>query len=252
MQEYVILLLTNFILCQGLRENVALNKESRQSSTHYEKGIPGVSSLANDGNKHQSLEIPYIQLFCTHTMVNELNYWWAVDLGQEYSINSVTIFNRLDCCSDRLSDIYIYVYAPTIASWSYFDQESGQLCFYHPGLVPGIFSATCNRNLHGRYVKIYKDYGYNIEGDCLTLCEVEVYIDETPNTGTYCRQPNKEPLDRFENIVQHMSHTRCSLFCRQTEGCLGFSLATDNSCSLFKTSQQVEIITNVVDYYERC
>ncbi|CAG2239176.1 unnamed protein product [Mytilus edulis] len=202
MQEYVILLLTNFILCQGLRENVALNKESRQSSTHYEKGIPGVSSLANDG--------------------------------------------------DRLSDIYIYVYAPTIASWSYFDQESGQLCFYHPGLVPGIFSATCNRNLHGRYVKIYKDYGYNIEGDCLTLCEVEVYIDETPNTGTYCRQPNKEPLDRFENIVQHMSHTRCSLFCRQTEGCLGFSLATDNSCSLFKTSQQVEIITNVVDYYERC
>lgn len=86
---------------------------------------------------------------------------------------------------DRLSDIYIYVYAPTIASWSHFDQQSGQLCFYHQGVVPGIFSATCNGNLHGRYVKIYKDYGYNIEGDCLTLCEVEVYIDETPNTGMF-------------------------------------------------------------------
>lgn len=70
--------------------------------------------------------------------------------------------------------------------------------------------------------------------------------------GTYCRQLNKEPLSRLENNLQHMSRTECSIFCRQTEGCLGFSLATDNLCSIFKTSQQVEIITNVVDYYERC
>ncbi len=31
------------------------------------------------------------------------NPWWEVDLGREYPIEQVTVFNRIDCCNDRLS-----------------------------------------------------------------------------------------------------------------------------------------------------
>ncbi|CAC5416404.1 unnamed protein product [Mytilus coruscus] len=236
----------------GLRANVALYRESRQSSIHYEKGLPSVSSLANDGNRHQVYEIPHVQLFCSHTMCNEVNYWWAVDIGRVYNVNSVTIYNRQDCCSDRLSDVYIYVYDPTIATWSSFDQEDGQLCFYYQGIVPGVYSEACNRNLQGRYVKIYKDYKFNSDGDCLSLCEVEVYTDDNANEGLYCRQLTRKPNLSLIMNLKHTSHIRCAIICRQTEGCLGFGLATENTCSLFKASQQVDIVNIDVEYYERC
>ncbi|XP_063435917.1 fucolectin-1-like [Mytilus trossulus] len=109
MEELSMLILLNiFILCHGLRDNVALYKDSRQSSTHYESGSPGSPFLATDGNKQQvAYQPPFDQLFCTSTITNDLTCWWAVDLGQEYSINSVTIFNRLDCCSKYVRQMIV-------------------------------------------------------------------------------------------------------------------------------------------------
>jgi hypothetical protein len=33
-----------------------------------------------------------------------LGAWWQVDLGEEKNINQIIIYNRTDCCADRLSN----------------------------------------------------------------------------------------------------------------------------------------------------
>ena len=35
------------------------------------------------------------------------NEWWQVDLGASYEIDKIRIFNRDDCCQDRLSNVYV-------------------------------------------------------------------------------------------------------------------------------------------------
>src|SRR5207247_1705492 len=38
-----------------------------------------------------------------------VNAWWQVDLGASATVSSVTIWNRTDCCSSRLSDYWVFV-----------------------------------------------------------------------------------------------------------------------------------------------
>ena len=37
----------------------------------------------------------------THSKTNKDN-WWAVDLGKVYAVNMVVLYNRQDCCQDRI------------------------------------------------------------------------------------------------------------------------------------------------------
>ena len=68
-----------------------------------------------------------------------------------YYIDTVTITNREDCCSDRLSDFHIYI--------------DNQLCEDGELLTGG---GTYNCGLIGKSLTIRKPYG-----GYLTLCEVE-------------------------------------------------------------------------------
>jgi len=45
---------------------------------------------------------------CTHTKEDD-SPWWRVDLGKTMNIQSVEIFNRADCCGDRLSNFQVRV-----------------------------------------------------------------------------------------------------------------------------------------------
>ncbi|XP_063412896.1 uncharacterized protein LOC134695539 [Mytilus trossulus] len=101
-------------LLHGVRQNVALNKESRQSTTYHDRNLTGIAALANDGDTYQHYEITNVKVFCSHTLVNQQEQWWAVDLGQTYNINSVTIYNRIDHKPERLANIYILVYNPMV------------------------------------------------------------------------------------------------------------------------------------------
>lgn len=84
----------------ALRENIALNKDTKQSSTIADAANrPAISSLANDGNNEQNYNAPGGPV-CSHTLADEANYWWALDLGQKYNINTLTIYNRKDCCGE--------------------------------------------------------------------------------------------------------------------------------------------------------
>ena len=42
----------------------------------------------------------------THTN-SDNEAWWKVDLGSAHQVNKVTLWNRTDCCGNRLSDFHV-------------------------------------------------------------------------------------------------------------------------------------------------
>ncbi len=68
--------------------NVARHGKATQKNTSY----GGVAERAIDGNTSGSFGAGGI----THTAENTANPWWQVDLGEEYPIDSVAVFNRTD------------------------------------------------------------------------------------------------------------------------------------------------------------
>jgi hypothetical protein len=80
--------------------DLALGKTATQSSTAYSR--PAANAV--DGN----VDGAYMNDSITHTDLNT-NAWWQVDLGASASITSIRIWNRTDCCSNRLSNYWVFV-----------------------------------------------------------------------------------------------------------------------------------------------
>lgn len=77
--------------------NVALNKPAIESSTYNNAG--GGPSKAVDDNDNSF----------THTQCwKGINQWWQVDLEDTFTISSMEIVNRQDCCGGRLHDYDIF------------------------------------------------------------------------------------------------------------------------------------------------
>jgi len=82
----------------GIETNIAIGQPTSQSSTTN----GGFSSRAVDGNTNGS----FLANSVTHT-ASGTNNWWEVDLQGITHISSITLWNRTDCCSDRLDNFYI-------------------------------------------------------------------------------------------------------------------------------------------------
>ncbi|XP_061084764.1 fucolectin-5-like [Conger conger] len=142
-------------------ENVAIRGKATQSAL-----FPGEwaaychASNAIDGNRdsvqrHGS---------CTHT-TNVPNPWWRVDLLQSYTITSVTLTNRADCCSDRITGAQIRI-GDSLAD----NGISNALCSTVDYMGPGETKTfNCYGQKKGRYVTVYIP-----KAEYLSLCEVEV------------------------------------------------------------------------------
>ena len=151
--------------------NVALNKSTVQSSTGY----GGVSSRAVDGNTNGDYGAGSI----THTNF-EQNAWWRVDLGASYNISQISIFNRTNCCMDRLNGVEVYVgNSPSNSPANYtFISSLGANASYD--------LAT---NVTGRYVFVRKsNSGY------LSLAEVQVFGTEVISARVNNNQNNSSAL----------------------------------------------------------
>ena len=134
--------------------NVALKKDATQSIT----GEGGVASRAvdvnSDGNWFAS------QNSVTHTGNYSDNPWWQVDLGKSYTISAIQMFNRTDCCMDRLSKYTI----------SILDSSKKEVWSNYQALYPTpsiLFNTGIKR---GRFVKIQIN-GLGI----LSIAEVQVF-----------------------------------------------------------------------------
>ncbi|HZO67166.1 MAG TPA: alpha-L-fucosidase [Kribbellaceae bacterium] len=80
-------------------QNVALGKDATQKSTGYD----APASRAVDGNTDGA----FFNNSVTHTAEPETEAWWQVDLGASHAVDSVDVWNRTDCCSDRLKDFWV-------------------------------------------------------------------------------------------------------------------------------------------------
>ncbi|KAG9283887.1 hypothetical protein AMEX_G2723 [Astyanax mexicanus] len=122
---------------------------------------------AIDGNTDSN----YDHGSCTATTFQP-NPWWRVDLLDEYTITSITITNRGDCCAERINGAQIRI-GNSLVNNGNNNPWAGVI-----SNIPAGKSETFNfqRGLSGRYVNVV------IPGDnrLLTLCEVEVYGYPTP------------------------------------------------------------------------
>jgi hypothetical protein len=91
-------------------------------------------------------------------------HWYVYlspDNGPERRVSSITIYNRTDCCSERLSHY-------NVLAWNSADEE-WQVISNHANDTTSPASVTLQVDALTRYIMIAKT-----DGDYLSLAEVEV------------------------------------------------------------------------------
>ncbi|MFF4764375.1 beta-N-acetylglucosaminidase domain-containing protein [Streptomyces sp. NPDC001292] len=152
-------------LSQVLNEvNLALHKPATQSSL----GWGGVPERAVDGNT----DGVFGQGSVTHTAEPSNQAWWQVDLKTAENLAEVRIYNRTDCCADRLRNYWVMTSEQEIRGQTIEEAKAS------PGVTAIRQSATAGTpsvidlgNVKGRYLRIQLESGTNP----LSLAEVEVY-----------------------------------------------------------------------------
>ncbi|NNG34956.1 alpha-L-fucosidase [Nakamurella aerolata] len=145
--------------------NLALNKPATQKSTAW--GAPAARAV--DGNTNGAFGAGSV----THTAEPESQAWWQVDLGKSQPIGSVDVYNRTDCCSERLSNYWV------MTSDQPFTSDSLEQTRTAAGVTAVKVTAQAGtpstvalpKGTSGRYLRIQLESGSNP----LSLAEVEVF-----------------------------------------------------------------------------
>ena len=165
--------------------NLAQGKPAFESSDP----IGGAASRAVDGNTDGNWSNNSV----THTNADQ-NAWWYVDLGSVQQISTVKLWNRTDCCQDRLSNFYVFVFDQIPGNTSGPAQTAtlpGVFSYYVTGSVGN--STTINVNRAARYVAVQLA-GTNY----LSLAEVQVFgAGTTPTPGGIYSDPFPNPAGDF-------------------------------------------------------
>ena len=144
----------------GGETNLAKNKPATQSSTDG----TSLASRAVDGNTNGDFAAGSV----TQTALQAQPYW-LTDLGANAMISSVRIWNRSDCCANRLSNFHVFVSDTPITGMTVAEvqAQAGVLDIPFPGTATATTTLAVNRS--GRYVRIQLEGTNN-----LNLAEVEV------------------------------------------------------------------------------
>ena len=142
-----------------------VNLAQGRPATASSMGWGGSAGRAVDG----STDGVYANNSVTHTLADP-QAWWQVDLGQASVIQTIQLFNRTDCCVDRLSNFYVFVSDVDMST-----RTLAQL-IADPGVarlrvasLNGAASVTLALASQGRFVKV------QLEGsDYLSLAEIRV------------------------------------------------------------------------------
>ncbi len=152
--------------------NVALGKVATQSSTGWE----GNANRAIDGNTDGN----YGANSTTHTTI-DVNPWWQVDLGAATPISSITLWNRTDCCSDRLSNFFVFVADNDMTGKRFGDLVVDPSVWRFSLGTQAPATLNIPVNVSGRYVRV------QLAGtNPLSLAEVQIFTPLSgPSTGLY-------------------------------------------------------------------
>ena len=152
--------------------NLAQGRVATQSSTGFSapasRAVDGVTDgVFNNGS-------------VSHTN-SESQPWWQVDLSQTIAIDTIQIWNRTDCCADRLVNFYVFVAASdmtgrTLAQLS----ADSAVQKWQVASLGAAASISITASGQGRYVRVQLA-GQNY----LQLAEVKVFgVDATAPTVT--------------------------------------------------------------------
>ncbi|WP_434362380.1 glycoside hydrolase N-terminal domain-containing protein [Parasalinivibrio latis] len=156
--------ITQFNQQQDLYFNSAEGKRTNQSSTAF----GGDAFSAVDGNTSGV----YQEHSITHTSF-EANPWWTVDLGQTETINKVRVWNRTDCCNNRLGAFYILTSNQPLDAVTLSQATSSTtINVYGVNSIDTLTQLSLSGSF--RYLKILKD-----SSSYLSLGEVEVFRQKT-------------------------------------------------------------------------
>jgi len=150
---------TEFLRVADVAELSLQNKPVSQSSGNNGDAWGGVPQRAVDGNTNGN----YGGNSCTHTH-NQDRPWWRVDLQQDNTgVERVQIWNRADCCGNRLSNFEVRI--GNADNW----QQNSKCGNTYSIPQSGNMAINCGGS-SGRYVFIV------IQGqNYLTLCEVKIF-----------------------------------------------------------------------------
>jgi hypothetical protein len=142
--------------------DLAFGKTATQSSTVLDAPAGRAVDKDTNGNLHDRS--------VTHTN-SDANAWWQVDLGKPATVRAVKIWNRTDCCGDRLSDYWVFVSNTpfTPAEKPAMLRTRPSTWNSHQTTVPRPSTTIFTGGIQGQYVRVQlTGTGY------LSLAEVEV------------------------------------------------------------------------------
>ncbi|XP_019628635.1 PREDICTED: plasminogen-like [Branchiostoma belcheri] len=228
--------------------NVALGKTAFQTSTLNGMHGPGVASLAVDGITN--IYMNYGTATCTHTQEETDPSWW-VDLGRSYMIDRVVIFNRMDCCSERLNPFNIHIGDSDQVS------ENPRCGGDHQILVTKPTVSIQCRWMAGRYV------GFRLTGPSriLTLCEVQVITEpcqvgdgasyrgtvSVTRTGKTCQRWDRLFPHVHSKLFEHPSSELEENYCRNPDGEPGVWCFTEDPSVRFELCEVPVCALSVCD-----
>lgn len=106
---------------------------------------------------------------CNHG-ASGANPWWGVDLGSQRQVTKVKLYNRNNCCPERLQGVSIYL-------GNVWDSYSGNNEVANHVDVPRHSPLVVNVNAQGRYLFVARPG----QDDYLTLCEIQVWAVQAPS-----------------------------------------------------------------------
>ncbi|XP_048243321.1 uncharacterized protein LOC124147527 isoform X2 [Haliotis rufescens] len=152
--------------CQ--RGNVAYNKTAKSSGTDYARNGWTADKVV-DGNRDQDV----LHNSCFHSHSRNSKATLTVDLGQQYRIHDVRIYNR--------ADSILRIRTAVLSLSNYSSSTPGVTCFTFSSDTPqtpdSVYDVTCDGT--GRYFTI-------THSTKLNLCEVEIYVCSNGRYGQNC------------------------------------------------------------------
>jgi alpha-L-fucosidase len=144
--------------------NVAVGKPATQVSLAW----GGLPQRAVDGNTGGSFDGDNST---SHTAEPSNEAWWQVDLGGRFKIGSIEIWNRSDCCTQRLSNYWVLVSDQPITTDSLAEARStpGVIAVHQPGVAGRPTTLDLGAKT-GRHVRVQLES----TSDPLSLAEVVV------------------------------------------------------------------------------
>ena len=108
-----------------------------------------------------------------HTQASSANEWITVDLGSLQYVDEIRVWNRTDCCSDRLSNAYVFASStPFLSSTDLQDSFDMASFAYQLGNTTGVTQENIRVSQSIRYIRLQLS-GDNVSAAFINIGEIE-------------------------------------------------------------------------------